>query len=35
MGARGAHEILSRLTAGGFEQSEIVFPVELQPGGST
>ena len=35
MGARGADEILSRLTAGGFEQSEIVFPVELQPGGST
>ena len=34
--ARGAqHEILNRLTAGGFEQSEIVFPVELQPGGST
>ncbi len=35
MGARGAHEILNRLTAGGFAQSEIVFPVELQPGGST
>ena len=35
MGARGADEILNRLTAGGFEQSEIVFPVELQPGGST
>jgi len=35
MGARGAHEILNRLTAGGFERSEIVFPVELQPGGST
>jgi DNA-binding LacI/PurR family transcriptional regulator len=35
MGARGAHEILNRLTAGGFQQSEIVFPVELQPGGST
>jgi LacI family transcriptional regulator len=35
MGARGAHEILNRLSAGRFEQPEIVFPVELQPGGST
>jgi LacI family transcriptional regulator len=35
MGARGGVEILTRLAAGRFVQPEIVYPVELQPGGST
>lgn len=35
IGARGAEEILKRLLVGHFERREIVFPVDLQPGGST
>jgi len=35
MGARGGEEILKRLAAGHFDRAEIVFPVELQRGGST
>jgi LacI family transcriptional regulator len=35
MGARGGIEILKRLGDGRFERSEIVYPVELQSGGST
>jgi LacI family transcriptional regulator len=35
MGARGGVEILKRLNDGRFERSEIVYPVELQRGGST
>jgi LacI family transcriptional regulator len=35
MGARGGVEILKRLNNGRFERSEIVYPVELQRGGST
>lgn len=35
MGARGGEELLARLTHGQFERHEIVFPVELQRGGST
>ena len=35
MGARGGEEILSRLEHGQFERREIVYPVELQRGGST
>ncbi len=35
MGARGGIEILKRLADGRFERSEIVYPVALQPGGST
>ena len=35
MGARGGVEILKRLGEGRFERPEIVYPVELQPGGST
>jgi LacI family transcriptional regulator len=35
MGARGGEEILKRLSGGAFEQREIVYPVELQRGGST
>ena len=35
MGARGGSEILTRLNEGRFERAEIVYPVELQPGGST
>lgn len=35
MGHRGGGEILKRLSDGRFDQPEIVFPVELQPGGST
>jgi LacI family transcriptional regulator len=35
MGARGGEEILSRLEHGQFERHEIVYPVELQRGGST
>lgn len=35
MGARGGDEILARLDKGRFDRHEIVFPVELQRGGST
>ena len=35
MGARGGIEILRRLGEGRFERPEIIYPVELQPGGST
>lgn len=35
MGARGGIEVLKRLGTGRFEAPEIVYPVELQPGGST
>ena len=35
MGARGGEEILARLDSGSFDRREIVFPVELQRGGST
>ena len=35
MGARGGVEILKRLSQGRFDRPEIVYPVELQPGGST
>ena len=35
MGARGGGEILKRLSDGRFDQSEIVYPVELELGGST
>lgn len=35
MGARGGEEILARLDGGAFERREIVYPVELQRGGST
>jgi LacI family transcriptional regulator len=35
MGYRGGGEILTRLSTGRFAHSEIVFPVELQPGGSS
>jgi len=35
MGARGGAEILKRLNEGRFDSSEIVYPVELQRGGST
>jgi LacI family transcriptional regulator len=35
MGARGGAEILSRLSTGRFASPRIVFPVELQRGGST
>jgi LacI family transcriptional regulator len=35
MGARGGEEILSRIEHGRFERREIVYPVELQRGGST
>jgi LacI family transcriptional regulator len=35
MGARGGEEILARLDNGSFDRREIVFPVELQRGGST
>jgi len=35
MGARGGIELLKRLGEGRYEQPEIVYPVELQPGGST
>jgi len=35
MGARGGEAILKRLTAGAFDQAEIVYPVELQRGAST
>ena len=35
LGARGGVEVLSRLEEGRFSQPEIVYPVELQKGGST
>ena len=35
MGARGGFEVLNRLGQGRFGEAEIVYPVELQPGGST
>ena len=35
MGALGGEVLLERLTAGRFDRREIVFPVELQRGGST
>jgi len=35
MGARGGVEILKRLDNGRFDRPEIVYPVELQRGGST
>ena len=35
MGVRGAHEMLERLRTGSFASNEIVYPVELQLGGST
>ncbi len=35
MGARGAAELLARLSEGHFRTPRIVFPVTLQPGGST
>jgi LacI family transcriptional regulator len=35
MGARGGVEILKRLNDGRFDRAEIVYPVELQRGGST
>jgi LacI family transcriptional regulator len=35
MGARGGEEILARLASGVFDRREIVYPVELQRGGST
>lgn len=35
MGALGGDELLKRLTSGAFDRREIVFPVELQRGGST
>jgi len=35
MGARGGVEVLKRLNGGRFDKSEIVYPVELQRGGST
>jgi LacI family transcriptional regulator len=35
LGACGGEAILKRLTAGAFERPEIVYPVELQRGGST
>lgn len=35
IGARGGIEVLKRLGNDRFEQAEIVYPVELQPGGST
>jgi LacI family transcriptional regulator len=35
MGRRGAGEILARLRYGFFDRSEIILPIELQPGGST
>ncbi len=35
LGARGGVEILRRLEEGRFSQAEIVYPVELQKGGST
>jgi DNA-binding LacI/PurR family transcriptional regulator len=35
IGARGGEEILRRLRLGAFAEREIVFPVTLQPGGST
>jgi LacI family transcriptional regulator len=35
MGARGGEEILARLEHGEFSQREIIYPVELQRGGST
>ena len=35
LGARGGVEILHRLKEGRFSQAEIVYPVELQKGGST
>jgi LacI family transcriptional regulator len=35
MGARGGVEILKRLGEGRFERPQIIYPVELQPGGST
>ena len=35
MGARGGEEMLARLQTGAFATREIVYPVELQRGGST
>ena len=35
LGARGGVEVLRRLEEGRFSQAEIVYPVELQKGGST
>ena len=35
MGARGGVEILKRLNDGRFDRAEIIYPVELQRGGST
>ncbi len=35
LGARGGVEVLRRLEEGSFSQREIVYPVELQKGGST
>ncbi len=35
LGARGGLEVLQRLEQGRFSQPEIVYPVELQKGGST
>lgn len=35
LGARGGVEVLRRLEEGRFSQQEIVYPVELQKGGST
>jgi LacI family transcriptional regulator, galactose operon repressor len=35
IGARGGAEILKRLVQGSFAQTDIVYPVELQRGGST
>jgi DNA-binding LacI/PurR family transcriptional regulator len=35
IGARGGAEILRRLHQGAFSDTDIVFPVTLQPGGST
>jgi LacI family transcriptional regulator len=35
MGARGGEEILARLEHGEFSEREIIYPVELQRGGST
>ncbi len=35
LGARGGIEVLRRLEEGRFAQAEIVYPVELQKGGST
>ena len=35
LGARGAGEMIARLSAGGFAEAVITLPVTLQPGGST